>query len=186
MIVNANQTDVTTYVVLVDSTAGTPETGLTITAIDATYTRAGATAVKNDLTALGSIDAAHGDNKGYQVDSTNAPGLYRIDWPDAAFATGVNQVVLSVTCSGCAPAHLLVDLGVAQGILNADLGVGTDSGSATVRTVRQALRMLRNKWTISAGTLTVYKENDSTTSWTASLGTTEGADPVTSSDPADV
>ena len=184
MIVNANATDVTTYVVLVDSTAGTPEVDLTITNIDATYTRAGASPVKNDLTALGSIDAAHGDNKGYQVDSTNAPGLYRIDWPDAAFATGVNQVVLSVTCSGCAPAHLLVDLGVAQGILDADLAVGTDSGSASVRTVRQALRFLRNKWTLTGTTLSVKKENDSTESWSATVTTDPSAEPITGSDPA--
>lgn len=106
MSITKGATDVTTYVNLVDSVTGQPETGLTITNIDATYTRAGAAAVKNDLTALASASAAHSDNKGYEVDSTNAPGLYRIDWPDAAFATGVDRVVLAVTCSGCAPAYV--------------------------------------------------------------------------------
>ena len=36
----------------------------------------------------------------------------------------------------------------ADSLLNRDMSIGTDSGSSTVRTVRQALRMLRNKWTI--------------------------------------
>lgn len=106
MSITKGATDVTTYVNLVDSVTGQPETGLTITNIDATYTRAGAAAVKNDLTALASASAAHSDNKGYEVDATNAPGLYRIDWPDAAFVTGVDRVVLAVTCSGCAPAYV--------------------------------------------------------------------------------
>lgn len=103
-------TDISTYVNLVDSAAGTPETGLTITNIDATYTRMRAAAVKNDLTALAAADSAHADNKGIEVDATNAPGLYRIDWPDAAFATGADKVILTVTCSGCAPAHVHVNL----------------------------------------------------------------------------
>jgi hypothetical protein len=72
----------------------------------------------------------------------------------------------------------------ADALLNRDMATGTDSGSTTVRTVRQALRFLRNKWSISGTTLTVTKENDVDASWTATLGTTAGVDPVTSSDPA--
>jgi hypothetical protein len=41
---------------------------------------------------------------------------------------------------------------VADAILNRDMSTGTDSGSTTVRTVRQALRFLRNKWSISGTT----------------------------------
>lgn len=72
---------------------------------------------------------------------------------------------------------------VADAILDRDMSTGTDSGSTTVRTVRQALRALRNKWSISGGTLTVTKENDATTSWTAAVTTTAG-DPVSTVDPA--
>jgi hypothetical protein len=103
-------TDITTYVMMVDSTTGVPETGLTITDFDATYTRMRAAAVKNDLTALGAANSAHADNQGIEVDSTNTPGLYRIDWPDAAFATGADKVILTVTCTGCAPAVREVSL----------------------------------------------------------------------------
>jgi hypothetical protein len=71
----------------------------------------------------------------------------------------------------------------ADALLNRDMATGTDSGSSTVRTVRQALRFLRNKWSISAGTLTVCKEDDSTASWTAAVTTTAG-DPVSAAAPA--
>jgi|KBSMisStandDraft_5_1062788.scaffolds.fasta_scaffold583224_2 hypothetical protein len=73
---------------------------------------------------------------------------------------------------------------VADALLDRDMSTGTDSGSTTVRTVRQALRFLRNKWSISGTTLTVTKENDTTASWTAQVTGTAGADPITSSDPA--
>lgn len=72
---------------------------------------------------------------------------------------------------------------VADALLNRDMATGTDTGSTTVRTVRQALRFLRNKWGISAGTLTVKKEDDATTSWTGAVTTTAG-DPVSQIDPA--
>lgn len=73
---------------------------------------------------------------------------------------------------------------IADTLLDRDMSSGTDSGSTTVRTVRQALRFLRNKWSISGTTLTVTKENDTTASWTAQVTGTSGADPITSSDPA--
>lgn len=72
----------------------------------------------------------------------------------------------------------------ADALLNRDMSVGTDSGSPTVRTVRQALRFLRNKWSISGTTLTVTKEDDATASWTSTVSTSAGADPVTGNDPA--
>lgn len=72
----------------------------------------------------------------------------------------------------------------ADALLDRDMSVGTDSGSTTVRTVRQALRVLRNKISIVTGTLTVNKEDDSTASWTAAVTGTPGADPITAVDPA--
>jgi predicted lipoprotein with Yx(FWY)xxD motif len=72
---------------------------------------------------------------------------------------------------------------VADGILLRKLdrtGDGTDA--ANERTVVNALRALRNKQSISAGTLTVTKEDDATTAWTAAVTTTAG-DPLSSIDP---
>ena len=72
----------------------------------------------------------------------------------------------------------------ADALLNRDMSVGTDSGSPTVRTVRQALRFLRNKFSITGSTLTVTKEDDTTASWTAAVTTDASALPITGSDPA--
>jgi len=73
---------------------------------------------------------------------------------------------------------------IADGVLDRVLSAGTDSGgnNTTARTVRQALRLLRNKASVAAGTLTVTKEDDTTTSWTAAIGTTAG-NPISSVDP---
>lgn len=69
---------------------------------------------------------------------------------------------------------------------NADalLGRNVSGGSSTGRTVKQAFHFIRNKWVVAAGTLTVYDTDDSTSSWTATVTGTPGADPVTGNDPA--
>jgi hypothetical protein len=71
----------------------------------------------------------------------------------------------------------------ADTLLARDLGSGSGLGSLNERTVRAALRFIRNKWTVITGVLTVTKEDDTTTAWTAAVGTTPGADPITSNDP---
>lgn len=69
---------------------------------------------------------------------------------------------------------------------NADalLGRNVSGGSSTGRTVKQAFHFIRNKWVVAAGTLTVYDTDDTTSSWTAAVTGTPGADPVTGNDPA--
>lgn len=71
----------------------------------------------------------------------------------------------------------------ADALLARDIGSGSNAGTLDERTVRSALRFLRNKWAISGTTMTVRKEDDSTTAWTAELTTTPSADPVTGIDP---
>jgi hypothetical protein len=51
------------------------------------------------------------------------------------------------------------------------------------RSVLNALRALRNKVSVSGSTMTVNKEDDSTSAWTASVTTDAAADPITSVDP---
>jgi hypothetical protein len=107
--------------------------------------------------------------------------------PDQA-ETNYDLIAFTFVGTGAVPATVQVftqDLAVvADAILDRNMATGSDSGSATVRTVRQALRMLRNKWAVSAGTLTVYKEDDSTTSWTGAVSSDPTADPITGNDPA--
>jgi len=57
-------------------------------------------------------------------------------------------------------------------------------GSNTGRTVREAFYFLRNRWTVASGTLTVFTTDDTTSSWTAAVTGTPGADPITGNDPA--
>lgn len=111
MNVTGGTTDVTTYFVMRLAADGTAATGLTITDFDLQYIRTGAApSAKQDATALAAIDSAHGDNKAYEVDATDAPGLYRVDWPDAAFAAGVRQVILTVKCATCFSEHQVIDI----------------------------------------------------------------------------
>jgi hypothetical protein len=72
---------------------------------------------------------------------------------------------------------------IADTLLDRNMATGTDSGTTSIRTVRQALRVMRNKVAIAAGTATIYKEDDSTSSWTAAVTTTAG-DPISAVDPA--
>jgi hypothetical protein len=69
---------------------------------------------------------------------------------------------------------------IADKVLGRNLAGGSDGG----RTVQDALRFSRNRWTLSGGVLTVYAENDSTVAWTSAVTTNAAADPVTGSDPA--
>jgi hypothetical protein len=118
-----------------------------------------------------STDAILIDTNELQGDWTNGGRLDLI--LDAILADTDADVVLTATERNA----------IADAILNRDMSTGTDSGSDVVRTVRQALRMNRNKVSISGGTLTVTKEDDTTASWSASVTTTAG-DPITTIDPA--
>lgn len=62
---------------------------------------------------------------------------------------------------------------VADAMLNRNLD-STGSGTDTLneRTVRSALRAMRNKVSVASGVMTVTKEDDTATAWTASLSNT--------------
>ena len=90
--------DVTRYIKLVDPATGVPVTGLTMADLDVQYTRnRTAPVAKVDVVALATTATAHTDNRMIEVDATSSPGLHRVDWPDAAFASGVDKVILVVS-----------------------------------------------------------------------------------------
>jgi hypothetical protein len=70
-------------------------------------------------------------------------------------------------------------------VQNADalLARNINGGSSTGRTVKQAMKRLRNKVAAPGGAMTVYDEDDTTPNWTATLTTTAG-NPVSEVDPA--
>jgi hypothetical protein len=69
----------------------------------------------------------------------------------------------------------------ADALLNRDMSAVSDTNA---RSPLNALRFLRNKWSMSGSTLTVTKENDSTSAWTATVTTDAAAVPIVGNDPA--
>jgi hypothetical protein len=69
----------------------------------------------------------------------------------------------------------------ADALLNRDMDAVSDTNS---RSPLNALRFLRNKWSVAGTTLTVTKEDDATSAWTATLTSDASANPVVGSDPA--
>jgi hypothetical protein len=69
----------------------------------------------------------------------------------------------------------------ADALLNRDMSAVSDTNS---RSPLNALRFLRNKWSISGTTLTVTKENDASSAWVSTVSTDAAAVPVVGSDPS--
>jgi len=88
------------------------------------------------------------------------------------------------TPAGASLAADIADLPTAAENADALLGRNIGGGSSTGRLVKDALRFLRNKWSITGTTLTVYQEDDSTSAWTSTLATSQSAEGITESDPA--
>jgi hypothetical protein len=72
---------------------------------------------------------------------------------------------------------------LADEMLARDLGSGTNSGALQERTVRSALRALRNKVNVGSSQMVVKKEDDTTDAWTASVTTTAVSSNVSGIDP---
>lgn len=105
----------------------------------------------------------------------------RIDANVGAMDAGV--VTAAAVATGAVDADALATDAVNE-IADGLLGRNVSGGSSAGRTVKQALHFLRNKWDVSAGTLTVYDTDDVTSSWTASVTSNAAADPITGNDPA--
>jgi len=96
-----NSKDVSIQFILRSTTDNIEVTGKTATDLTISYWRQGST--RTDITAsdLSAVDSTHTDGGIIEVDSTNIPGLYRLDLPDAVALQDADWVVVSVKCSGC-------------------------------------------------------------------------------------
>jgi hypothetical protein len=91
-----------------------------------------------------------------------------------------NTSVFAILPAGSLPTPTATD--IADAVLIRDW---TDVvGSVPDRSTLNALRFLRNKWSISGSTLTVTQEDDSTTAWTGNLTSNAAAEPITAIDPS--
>lgn len=70
---------------------------------------------------------------------------------------------------------------VAQAVWAIDMSTVT---SPADRSPLNAVRILRNKVNVAAGTMSVYEEDDTTLAWESTVTTTVGALPITESDPS--
>lgn len=107
----AGATSNTRYFILRKTTDNTEQTGKIFSDCTTGYTRGGATftAITEATQTVGGAWSSGGI---VEVDATNAPGLYRFDVPDAAFATGADGVAISVKATGCYTAFEWVPLSI--------------------------------------------------------------------------
>lgn len=91
-------TDVSLVIRILDSSDGTPETGVTsgTTGLDLEYARQGAASVDITESNLSALTDSHSDGGMLHIGN----GYYRIDVPDAAFASGADWVLIHGTATG--------------------------------------------------------------------------------------
>lgn len=91
-------TDQSVVIRIVDATDGTPETGVVYntSGIDLWYRREGATKTSITEASLSALDDAHTDGGILHI----GDGYYRVDTPDAAFASGANGVMIGGAVTG--------------------------------------------------------------------------------------
>lgn len=97
-IVTKNSTDRGVTLKIIDSSDGSPETGVVYntSGIDLWYRREGAAKVSITEASLSALTDAHSDGGFLHI----GDGIYRLDLPDAAFAAGANSVDYGGTVTG--------------------------------------------------------------------------------------
>jgi hypothetical protein len=97
--------DVTVYATVFD-TSGDRKTGLAASAITCHYCRTLGSAVTVSMSPLASAGAAHAEGGCYEISQVALPGRYRLDLPDAAFASGADAVLFDLLAASAAPTGL--------------------------------------------------------------------------------
>lgn len=123
---------------------------------------------------------AAGDTMSYEAD-----GQFKIAADCTGGAVSIRGCVGPVTDAAGGAVTLTENARIADDTV-ADAGLTRDWDSVTgeaSRSMLNALRILRNKMSISGDTMTVTKEDDTTTAWTATVTGDANADPVTGIDP---
>lgn len=127
------------------------------------------------------------DKSGYSLTATTGLGNQTADITGSLSGSVGSIGAGGITATSIATDAIDADAlaaDAANEIADALLARNVSGGSSTGRTVKQALHVLRNKVAVSGGTMTVYDVDDASSSWTASVTTTEGANPITAVDPA--
>ena len=144
------------------------------------------------LTSAQTASAVWGASPGPYNDATTMGGIVnQIDTLANGIDTNVTQTPILVwdeltsshTTAGSMGERMQPNK-LADEILARDIGSGSSAGSINERTVRSALRGLRNKTTVINNEMTVYKEDDTSTAWSATVSSSDSSKTITGVDPS--
>lgn len=137
--IKAGSTSVSITFQLRKSADNTAETGKVAADCTAYYCRQGGVATAITLADLGSVNAAYSSGGMKEIDGTNMPGLYRLDVPNAAVASGADWVDVLVKTAASWQSQRF-GLGTFAGL--SDVIMDTVVESAGSYTVQQALSVM--------------------------------------------
>lgn len=92
----AGATSVSLTHVMRSAADSTEQTGKVAADMTLSYLRQGGVRVAVGATNLAAVNSVFSAGGVKEIDSANMPGLYRIDWPDAAFVAGADHVTLGI------------------------------------------------------------------------------------------
>jgi len=99
--IQAGATGVSMNFELRKTSDSTEQTGKVAADMTLSYWRQGGLRVNVPATNLAAVNSAWSSGGVKEVDAANMPGLYRVDWPDACFAAGVDWAEVAVVVAGC-------------------------------------------------------------------------------------
>lgn len=146
-------------VMLRDSTTGGGKTGLAYGDVAASYVREGGTRVAITL-ASGTAGDAYSSGKWAEVDSTNQKGLYQLHLPNAAIASGVAAVTVSLQASGTLDKAIRLKLETP--VNTVQLGGTTQTARDIGASVLISSGTGTGQLSLSSGLVTVGTNNDKT------------------------
>lgn len=104
----------------------TEQTAIASGSVTAYYRRQGGNATSITVVALTNLNDAYSSGGWKEYDATNMPGVYRLDVPNAAFATGADFVVVTVKVANCFVERIIIPL--------------ESAGASEVKTVVDAIK----------------------------------------------
>lgn len=180
--ITAGDTSKTIYLRLRDSTTGLAKTGLVYNSAGVTCSYTLPLAARAAISLVTQTVTGAWSSGGFvEVDATNCKGLYRLDLPDAAIASG-HFTIISIEFDSVIEESIMIPLyGLANAALDtaiAELGVAAPTATPTLRTGLMLLYMaLRNKTVVqTSGTDALEIYNNAGTKIAAKLLTDDGSD----------
>lgn len=137
--VQAGKTSRSVWFILRSNIDATEVIGKVAADMTASYWRQGGTRTAITLSDLAAVNSAYSAGGVKEVDATNEPGLYRLDLPDAAIATGADWVLVSVKVANAYVVHMPLPLDVVTGTLG------------TILTAVNAIKAITDTIVVSSG-----------------------------------